>query len=102
MNKCFPAQVSAVFDTTGLIHPQWCRFRNSDGELIKIESIIVEKRNSEFDRIHRNFLCYTCINGIKNRFCLCYNIRDHSWTLELRNNDRDYEYLVSHNRMDFT
>ena len=78
MNKSFPAQVSAVFDTTGLIHPQWCRFRNSDGELIKIESIIVEKRNSEFDRIHR------------------------SWTLELRNNDRDYEYLVSHNRMDFT
>lgn len=42
MNKSFPAQVSAVFDTTGLIHPQWCRFRNSDGELIKIESIIVE------------------------------------------------------------
>ena len=101
MNKSLPAQVAAVFDTNGTIHPQWCRFRNPEGELTKLDSIIVEKRNSEFDKIHRIFLCYTYINGTKKRFCLSYDIHDHSWTLELRNNDRDYAYLISHNRLDF-
>lgn len=38
-DESYNAQVSAVFDTDGKIHPRWCKFRNSMGEIIIIEKI---------------------------------------------------------------
>ena len=41
-NDSFKAQVSAIFDTDGRIHPRWCRFKNGLGEIITVESLTVE------------------------------------------------------------
>ena len=58
-NDSFKAQVSAVFDMNGQIHPRWCRFKNGLGEIITVESLTVERENSVDDRIQRAFLCST-------------------------------------------
>ena len=54
-NDSFKAQVSAVFDMNGQIHPRWCRFKNGLGEIITEESLTVERENSVDDRIQRAF-----------------------------------------------
>ena len=45
-NDIFRAQVSAVFDMNGQIHPRWCRFKNCLGEVITVESFTVERKFS--------------------------------------------------------
>ena len=80
-DESYNAQVSAVFDTDGKIHPRWCKFRNSMGEIIIIEKLTVEKENSEDNKIHRNFWCSAYMYCRRQEFCLSYNIRNHSWTV---------------------
>ncbi len=94
-NESYKAQVSAVFDMDGHIHPRWCRYRNSLGEVITIEKINVEQENSEFDKIHRNFMCSTYMYCRKQEFCLSYNLQSHSWTIEYRTSAGGYRFMIS-------
>ena len=100
-NDSFKAQVSAIFDTDGRIHPRWCRFKNGLGEIITVESLTVERENSVDDPIHRAFLCSTYMYNRKRYFCLCYHITFHTWTVEQRMSIEEYNYLLSHDRSQF-
>lgn len=67
-NDSFKAQVSAVFDMNGQIHPRQCRFKNGLGEIITVESLTDERENSVDDRIQRAFLCSTYMYNRKRYF----------------------------------
>lgn len=99
MIKSIPAQVGAVFDSNGKIHPLWCKFRDDHGAIITIKDLKIEKENAECERYHRNFMCSN-LGGVQ-RFCLSYNTNSHSWTIEIRSNDRDYRYMVADDRSEF-
>ena len=101
-DESYNAQVSAVFDTDGKIHPRWCKFRNSMGEVIIIEKLTVEKENSEDNKIHRNFWCSAYMYCRRQEFCLSYIIRNHSWTVEYRTTERGYRFLLSHDQSEFS
>lgn len=101
MNGSFPAQVSAVFDTNGDIHPRWVKFENEQGEIVKINQIEVMKENPKEDKISRNYLCRAYVYNQPKRFCLCYNMYFHSWSVEVRSSEKDYRFLVSHDRREF-
>ena len=93
-NDSFKAQVSAVFDTDGRIHPRL-------DEIITVESLTVERENSVDDPIHRAFLCSTYMYNRKRYFCLCYHISFHTWTVEQRISIEEYNYLLSYDRTQF-
>ena len=101
MKGSYPAQVSAVFDTNGQIHPLWCKFKNEHGEIITISNLEILKENSKVERTHRNYLCRAIVYARPCRFCLSYNMYTNSWSVEVRSSEREYRYLVSHDRKEF-
>lgn len=95
MDCSFKAQVIAVFDTDGQIHPIRFKFRNMIGEIITVQNLTVVQENSKNDKISRSFLCTAYMWNRKQEFCLIYHITFHNWTVEYRSTEDGYRYLFS-------
>lgn len=67
-NTSFPAQVASITDTDGTIHPQWFRFKNSDGELITIRNLRIKRESPDSNLIGKNFLCVSAVYGQEQEF----------------------------------
>lgn len=102
MDCSYKAQVSAVFDMDGHIHPRWLRFRNSLGEVVTVEKLTVEEEGPTNNLSLRSFRCSTYMYGRRQEFCLCYSINSHSWTIEYRSTEAGYRYLLSKDRREFS
>ena len=100
-NISFPAQVAAVFDTDGKIHPKWLRFRNSLGEIVFLNNLTIEQEGSNAHALHKNFLCSAYLYGRKQTFCLCYRMNSKTWSVEYRSSEKEYRYLLSSDRSEF-
>lgn len=101
-NISFPAQVAAVFDTDGKIHPKWLRFRNSLGEIVFLNNLTIEQEGSDAHALHKNFLCSAYLYGRKQTFCLCYRMNSKTWSVEYRSSEKEYLYLLTSDRSEFT
>lgn len=94
-NTSFPAQVASITDTDGTIHPQWFRFKNSDGELITIKNFRIKRESPDSNLIGKNFLCVSALYGQEQEFFLCYNYSRHTWTIEYRTTEQERQYLLT-------
>lgn len=95
-DRCsFPAQVCAVFDTDGTMHPQWVRFKNADDEIITLQNFIILRENSNFDKIWKNFLCTSKTIRDGKEFFLCYNYTRHVWEIEYNVSLDRKKYLLT-------
>lgn len=94
-NTSFPAQVASITDTDGTIHPQWFRFKNSDGELITIKNFRIKRESPDSNLIGKNFLCVSAVYGQEQEFFLCYNYSRHTWTIEYRTTEQERQYLLT-------
>lgn len=70
-NISFPAQVAAVFDTDGKIHPKWLRFRNSLGEIVFLNNLTIEQEGSDAMLYTKtSYALLICMDASRHSVCV--------------------------------
>ena len=75
------AEVAAVCDTTGKLHPLWFRYADADSRIrrVEIDAVLSEKTVRYVGLQIEQYICSSAINGQNRTYELRYSVEDHRW-----------------------